>query len=352
MTPPRPAHRPSPVPPPARTTDRVLIHTRQLIGPLLRDEVDRLPARVRRVVGYQFGWWDAHGRVIKAESGKVLVPTLGLLCCQALGGEAGQGVPAAAASELLHNWALVQDDIMDGDVLRRHRPTAWKAFGTSNALLAADALLMLALQQLTAVDERGALACTRILQGAVLQLIEGEDADLAYAERPAVSMDECMAMTVDKTAEGPAACAMGARMASDDMERVEALRSFGECLGLAYQITDDLLGIWGDPSVTGKSAASDLTSRKKTVPVVAALNSATPAGRQLADLYQHEGPLGPDEITRAARLVQEAGGRAWAEQQATSWLAKAFGHLDSAAPAPQPRSELRALAHAIIQRNH
>jgi geranylgeranyl diphosphate synthase type I len=148
------------------------------------------------------------------------------------------------------------------------------------------------------------------------------------------------------------ACALGAAFGGGRPEQVGYLRGFGRRLGLAFQHVDDLLGIWGDPAVTGKPVHSDLCSRKKSFPVVAVLTSQTPAGRELAELYHRDQPLSGTDAARAAELIDIAGGRAWGQAQADGLLAQAMRELQSASPAPRAAAELGALARLATHRDH
>jgi geranylgeranyl diphosphate synthase type I len=144
------------------------------------------------------------------------------------------------------------------------------------------------------------------------------------------------------------ACALGAELGGGSREQVEQLRGFGEKVGLAFQLTDDLLGIWGDPAVTGKPVFSDLQNRKKSLPVVAALTSGTTAGHELAALYLGEDPL---DLLRAAELIELAGGRTWAQTRAEELLAESLHHLHAVNPPPRAAAELTALAQLIAHRD-
>jgi len=307
-----------------------------MVQPALRAAVDGLPASTRRVAGYHLGWWDEHGDPTDAAGGKAIRPVLTQLAAEAVGGPASAAVPAAAAVELVHNFSLLHDDVLDGDATRRHRATAWRVFGVPDAILAGDAMLALAFDVLVAGGHPAALAGVRTLNAAVLGLVDGEQADLAFEGRHDVRVADCLAMVERKTAGLLAcACALGALFADAGPAEVAGLRDFGLHLGVAFQHVDDLLGIWGDETVTGKPVHGDLRARKKSLPVVAALTSDTPAGRELAAMYEGDGQPVTADPARAATLVEAAGGRAWSERQAELLLDRALRRLHSIKPAPR-----------------
>ncbi|SFW91973.1 family 2 encapsulin nanocompartment cargo protein polyprenyl transferase [Amycolatopsis australiensis] len=326
---------------PARPVGDVLAWSKSLVEPALRASAERLPPAMRRIAGYHFGWWDTHGRPADGDGGKALRPALVLLCAEAAGGDAADAVPAAVAVELVHNFSLLHDDVMDGDTTRRHRPTAWTVFGTGPAVLAGDALLSLAFEQLT---PEGA----KLLSQGVLDLLEGQAADVGFEQRDDVTPAECVRMALGKTAALiGAACELGALHGPRAKDRFGA---FGRAVGLAFQHVDDLLGIWGDPAVTGKPVYSDLQNRKKSLPVVTALSSGTAAGAELATLYRGTDPFGDGELARAASLVEAAGGRQWSQAQADALLAKGLRELAAVDPVPRAGAELASLARLITTR--
>lgn len=332
--------------------EAILARNRALFTPALRAAVDRLPAAVRPAVTYHFGWRDENGAPDQAVSGKAIRPTLVLLAAEAVGGTPASAVPAAVAVELVHNFSLLHDDVMDGDATRRHRPTAWSVFGTNTAILAGDALLTLAMDVLAGSRHHAAQDGLRMLSAAVLDLVDGQQVDLDFEHREDVDLQECVRMAENKTsALLECACAIGAAFGGGG-DRVEPLREFGRSFGTAFQHVDDLLGIWGRPESTGKPIHSDLRNRKKSLPVVAALSSKSPSGRALADLYFRDQELSEAEITRAAELVDAAGGRRWSQNQAEALLARALDALCSADPVLRPAEELRALARFAIHRTH
>ncbi|GHG47575.1 MULTISPECIES: family 2 encapsulin nanocompartment cargo protein polyprenyl transferase [Amycolatopsis] len=331
----------------ARPLAGVLAWSKGLVDPALRTAAERLPEVMRRIAAYHFGWQDAHGRPAATDGGKALRPALVLLCAEAAGGDAADAVPAAVAVELVHNFSLLHDDVMDGDTTRRHRATAWTVFGTGPAILAGDALLSLAFEVLA---PSGA-AHAKVLSAATLALLEGQAADLDFEQRDDVTPGECVRMAEGKTAALlGAACTLGAATGPDGTD--DRFGAFGQAVGLAFQHVDDLLGIWGDPAVTGKPVYSDLQNRKKSLPVVTALCSGTPAGADLAALYARSEPLDETELARAASLVETAGGRQWSQAQADALLAKALRDLTAAVPPSRATTELAALARLITTRTH
>jgi geranylgeranyl diphosphate synthase type I len=192
------------------------------------------------------------------------------------------------------------------------------------------------------------------LSKAVLALVDGQIADLAFESRDDVSLLEVVAMAQRKTsALIGAACALGAGFGGAGPQVVLRFRTFGEHLGLAFQHVDDLLGIWGDPTVTGKPVHADLARRKKSLPVVAALRSASPAGEKLASLYRGDQPLSDADLVRAAELVEAAGGRAWSQSEVNRLLATALDDLAAVGSAsPRARAELFEVAELVVRRDH
>ncbi|MEU2718374.1 polyprenyl synthetase family protein [Streptomyces sp. NPDC007205] len=317
----------------------------------LKAVVGRLPASLQHVAKYQFGWTDEKGRPTQGFPGKLVRPALALLCARAAGGRAEAAVPAAVAVELVHNFSVLHDDVMDGDVMRRHRRTVWAAFGTGNAVLLGDALLALAFQT---VSNLGRASAT-VLSDALLDMVHGQAMDLALEKDTTPTLSKSLITAAGKTgALLRSACRLGALIVGADETRAALFGEFGEHLGLAFQLTDDVLGIWGDPQTTGKPVHSDLQSRKKSLPVLAALASGTPASERLALLYGRDTalPFGPDEYVELAALIEEAGGRSWTERRAHQAYADALAALEHARPEPRAAADLLALADALIHRNH
>ncbi|QLY33577.1 polyprenyl synthetase family protein [Nocardia huaxiensis] len=326
---------------------------RRAITPVQRAVVDDLAPHLRHMAGYHLGWWDAEGRPT-GDAGKALRPALAITCAQAVAGalawEDPSVINAAVAVELVHDFSLIHDDVMDRDQLRRGRPAAWTVFGSSQAILVGDALLTLANNLLA--DDPLSGAMTRELNLATLELYAGQSADLAFEERMDVSLAQCLGMAEGKTgALLGASCQLGALAAGADAATAAHYRRFGRQLGLAYQLVDDLMGIWSPPDQTGKPQGSDLSSRKKSLPVVAALTSGTTAGQRLADLYRQPDPFDAATVLEAADLVEAAGGREWASTEAEIRTRGALAALDRARPLESGAGPLRDLTLAILRRD-
>ncbi|WP_372443759.1 family 2 encapsulin nanocompartment cargo protein polyprenyl transferase [Streptomyces adelaidensis] len=330
----------------------ILEQARISVDPELRRAIESLPGSMRRVARYHFGWEHADGTPATGNAGKAIRPALVLAAVAALGGRESVAVRAAAAVELIHNFTLLHDDVMDRDATRRHRATAWTVFGIPDAILAGDALQALA-QQLLAEDPHPASAAASArLASCVVELCAGQHTDTEMEGRgpQEVTLDEVLAMAEAKTgALLGCACALGALYAGADEEDVEALDAFGREAGLAFQLIDDVIGIWGDPSRTGKPAGADLMVRKKSLPVVAALASGTPEAAELAELYGL--PYEEGDLERTALVVERAGGRDWAQIQAADRMARAMHELSRAVPDPAAAGGLLALAEFVTRRS-
>lgn len=321
---------------------------RAVFDQFLRAAVATLPDSMGRIAAYHLGWLDESGDPVVANCGKAIRPTMALLASEAVGGTTEVALPAAAAVELAHNFSLLHDDVIDGDETRRHRPTAWSVFGVGAAIVAGDALLALAFDVLAGSGHHAAAEVAAMLSEAVIDLSEGQSQDLSFERRRDVDLSECLGMVERKTAMlMSCACASGAAFGGGRPAQLERMRSVGRHFGLAFQLVDDLLGIWGDPGVTGKPVYSDLQNRKKTVPVVVALTSGTAAGRELADLYHRGGELSHGELAWAAELIERAGARAWSEAQLKVFVSHAVDDLHHADPTAAGAAGLRSLGCLI-----
>ncbi|MFJ1457535.1 polyprenyl synthetase family protein [Nocardia wallacei] len=318
----------------------------------LREAVSRLDDSLRTVVAYHFGWCDQHGHAVAGNGGKSIRSRLALLTAQATGGDAADAIPGAVAVELVHNFSLVHDDLMDRDTTRRHRPTVWSVWGDPVAVLAGDAMLSLAHEVLLDPAVPHAIPASRIVGGATRELIRGQIADVEFEQRSEVSLAECVRMASGKTAALlSASAAVGAVLTGAPARTVTAMERYGHHVGLAFQLVDDLLGIWGEPEVTGKPVWSDLRSRKKSLPVVWTMEAGGTTGHELAQWLSR--PEAPDEdgLRYAAELVDRGGGRRWARNEARRRVALAEQALAAVPMPPQCHRELTDLAKFIVERS-
>jgi geranylgeranyl diphosphate synthase, type I len=326
----------------------VLGRAREAVRPATRAFLSRLDDTSAAIAAYHLGWTDATGAPTRGGGGKAVRPALATLSAQAAGAPAQMGIPGAVAVELVHNFSLVHDDVMDGDTERRHRPTVWALWGTTSAILTGDALLALAQEVLLDSVSPHRAAAARLLAETTRHLIRGQVQDVAFERRDEVRLAECLEMVSGKTgALFSASAAIGAVLAGAPAKVVDALATFGAQLGVAFQLVDDLLGIWGDPAITGKPVFSDLRSRKKTLPVTYVLSHGGPAGRELAGWLSKPVPEGE---ARAADLIDAAGGRQWAAVEARCRIQVAAQALSTVPIPARPRTELIAIAHFIVER--
>jgi geranylgeranyl diphosphate synthase type I len=307
---------------------------------------------------YHLGWADAQFLPAQVKIGKRLRPLFTLLTCQAAGGDIQAALPAAAAVELIHNFSLIHDDIEDRSATRRGRPTAWALWGEAQAINAGDAMFTLAHLALHRLGERGVpsdriAAALRALDQTNLELCRGQHMDLDFEGRLDVSADAYMAMIRGKTA-ALLGCAgyLGALIASPDEALAERYRRVGEELGLAFQIQDDVLGIWGEAEITGKPVADDVRSRKKSLPIVFILGQAgIPGAERLRAIYAQE-TLSEADVASAIAILDAGQARPHAEKLAHHHLGAALAELAAAQPEPEASEALHEMAHFFIKRTY
>lgn len=268
--------------------------------------------------------------------GKRIRPLLGLLAYDSLTGEHEPALPGAAAVELGHNFSLVHDDIEDRDVERRHRATLWTVFGVAQAINTGDTLFTLSRMVLHRLTELGfsdskVLALMRLYDQTCLALCEGQFMDIWGAEHDdRLSIDFYFDMIGRKTAALIAASVQaGAMLATDDVQVIDAYRGFGWSLGIAFQLNDDLLGIWGDEQTTGKEP-SDLAKHKKTLPVIYALESAPQADCQRLREILAQDEADQAQIDEARAILEASGAREYVRERARAERDEALRRIESA----------------------
>jgi geranylgeranyl diphosphate synthase, type I len=286
-------------------------------------------------------------------SGKRMRPVLGLLAYASITGDHRAALPGAAAVELGHNFSLVHDDIEDGDVERRHRPTLWTVHGVPQAINTGDMLFSLsrvALHRLTDLgfSDRKVLRLMRLYDETCVALCEGQYMDMRAAEADApMSVEAYFDMIGRKTAALIAgSIEAGALLATDDDAVIRRYRAFGWDLGMAFQINDDLLGIWGREEATGKEP-TDIARHKKTLPVLYAFEHASAHDRErLAGLWDHR-ELDPVAVADLRSILEGAGADDFTREQAHAHRDRALAELDAAGVV---RPDARAALEEIIRR--
>jgi geranylgeranyl diphosphate synthase type I len=317
----------------------ILSRAKTLVHPALEAASQRLSPEIQPLVSHHL-----------SAGGKYMRASLALISANAAGAEDQVGLVGALAIEFVHNYSLIHDDIIDRDVERRHQPTVWSKYGIGPALIAGDALSSLAFQLLLEdpTDER--VRAARCLADAVQAMIAGQAEDMASELESSLSVEECLHMEAGKTGALLACSAsIGAILAGADDSVVNALVDYGNHLGLAFQAIDDMLGVWGESSVTGKPVGNDLRLRKKTLPISIAYAKGFDVFAEHAPGTDQE--LSDDEVNGAMVLLEECGALHETLELAQHELDSALGALEGATMVNTARAELTVLARYVIERD-
>lgn len=307
---------------------------------------------------YHMGWTDRWGNQAPSgvSQGKALRPTLCLFACEALSQDICRAVPAAAALELIHNFSLIHDDIQDQDRERRHQSTVWNLWGVPKALVAGNAmqstgdLALLNTAQEEALSDV-TLKVSQLLTDSYLEMIQGQCLDLAFEAKTDISTEEYLNMIAHKTgALIRSGLEIGALVATNDTTVFRSFSRFGNCLGRAFQIRDDFLGIWGDVATTGKAAGNDIRRRKKSFPVVFALNHASGQSRQdLLEIYSQQ-ELDEDDVERVLVVLDEVRAQEHSQRIIEASAGDALNALAEVSLPPWAREEAEGLVDFLARR--
>ncbi len=309
------------------------------------------PPLFYRMLDYHMGWVDENGLPTQSAGGKRLRPMLCLLVCEAVCGTYQPARPAAAAVELIHNFSLVHDDIQDRSPTRRGRPTLWSIWGEKQAINSGDALFALAHLAIPRLSDDTQRALTaemlEVLDETCLELTRGQYLDMSFETDAVVGIEDYLDMVAGKTAALLGASAhLGALAGGADQPTRSHYRSFGENLGMAFQVLDDILDIWGDPTVTGKEAAIDIYQRKKSLPVLYALGHSPELRKQYADAH----PFDKASVAQVIQLLEDNGARQYAENLARQYTEQTLAHLEAANPEGEAGQALRDLVYQLLRR--
>jgi geranylgeranyl diphosphate synthase type I len=322
-----------------------------LVESALRAALEDGPTDLVGVSRYVMGWEDSEGLPVAA-GGKRIRPALCVFGATLFGAQPEVALPGAVAVELIHNFSLVHDEVQDHDAQRHHRPTVWALMGEGQAINVGDFLITRALAAVlesNAPSERR-LRTLRILNEAMARMIAGQWADISFEARADVTTDEYLAMVRGKTgALLGAPLAMGATLAGASTEQAIALQQWGETVGLAFQVRDDVLGIWGNPNLTGKSNTNDIARKKKTLPII--IGRQRGADTVIARAYARE-ELSPADIAAVVHALESVGAAGRATAEADRLIASAGEQLASfELPAPA-RESLRQIGEYLVNRDN
>ncbi len=300
------------------------------------------------MLAYHMGW-TGEGAGPEA-TGKRIRPLMVLLTAAASGGDWEKALPAAAAVELVHNFSLVHDDIQDNSPKRRGRDTAWVKWGAPMAINIGDALFVISNQAIVDLKDNypaeTVLKVAEVIHNTCLDLTRGQFMDMSYEERNDLTTDDYWPMIAGKTAALLSACChIGAILGDASEEQQNAYKSFGQYLGLAFQVQDDILGIWGNETVTGKSVASDLVEGKNSLPILAGLS----ANKKFAERWR-QGPIHAFEVEEMAKLLATEGGYVIAHDASRQMTDLALLNLREAEPQGEAGDALFDLAEKLLKR--
>jgi len=303
---------------------------------------------LKEMISYQLGWsGDDAGP--KAE-GKQIRPLLTLLATEASNGDWKKALPAAAAVELIHNFSLIHDDIEDCGETRRGRPAIWKIWGEAQAINTGDAMFALASLALTRLEETCSVEIAHqanlIFQSTALRLTQGQHLDISFENLNEVELENYWQMVGGKTAALLAfSLEVGALCAGVSPEKQSKFHDFGHYLGMAFQVQDDILGIWGDEELIGKSTTGDLVVRKKTLPVLYGLGQK----KAFYQAWQNDN-ITPDLALEMAQFLEVEGGRAYAQSNADRLTNLALNSLENTEPEGYAAQILQELAQKLLKR--
>lgn len=309
---------------------------------------------------YHLGWLDEQFAPVAAGSGKLLRPLLVVQANRIFGGTDAQALPLAAGIQLLHDFSLIHDDIEDNSATRRGRRTAWSIWGVPHGINIGDGMFVLAHRAVHGLSDAGVaservLRIVREFEDTILRICEGQYLDMAAEGRMDVSENQYLRMIKGKTAMlAAASTGLGARIATDDEAQIAAMWQFGEALGMAFQMQDDLLDIWGEPERTGKPFAADLHQRKMSLPVIYGLAhlDATERARFEA-LYRQAAPLTPADLQTLLHLLDHSEARTYVENLARSEYERAGDALARVQPVDRGAlADLHGLAESLLDRVH
>lgn len=338
---------------------------------ILNQHLDMIDAEINRtfnghnfpkplydIMKYHLGWLDEDLKPADQYVGKRFRPTMCLLTYNAIAGVYDKALPAAAAIEMLHNFSLIHDDIEDMDTERRHKPTVWKLWGVPHAINAGDGMHVMAnlaalrLNEISVTHSK-IVDVVGILNRTVMDLCEGQYLDMSFEGRTDVTTDMYLEMISRKTAALiEASTFIGAVLATNDEKLSGRFKKFGRKIGIAFQIVDDIIGIWQKTEDTGKPMASDIKNKKKTLPVLYAFEKASKKDRKLlTDTYKKE-ELSDDDVTTILNVLEDVNARGASQEIASKFEREALEELNRTGIQNEAMDKLKTLANFLVNRTY
>ncbi|MFQ6135638.1 MAG: polyprenyl synthetase family protein [Candidatus Hydrothermarchaeales archaeon] len=318
----------------------------------------QFPSQLYNMMQYHLGWLDEDFKRTRQYGGKRFRPTLCLLTYNALSGVYDKALPAAAAIELIHNFSLIHDDIEDRDTTRRHKPAVWKLWGEAQGINTGDGMHVLAnlaalrLRDRNVSDSR-IVDVLKILNETVMALCEGQHLDMSFEDAMDVTTDMYLDMISRKTATLiEASTHIGALLATEDEGVIKHFKNFGRRIGIAFQIRDDIIGVWEKSESTGKPKASDIRNKKKTLPVIYAFEkSSKEQCKVMQGIYKKEG-LDDDDVKAVLDILHGVGSYEYSQDMAKRYEDEALKELSNVGIKNEAMDKLTELAMFLVRRKY
>ena len=306
---------------------------------------------------YHMGWIDSQGNIVNNDSGKMLRATLCLLACESLnGGDFKKALPIAAAIELIHNYSLVHDDIQDDDELRRHRPTVWKLWGKPQAINAGSALKILSTLSVLnlksyKISAEKQVEIFKILDDSCLKMIEGQFLDIDFEDRTDIDVNDYLEMIEKKTSALISGALKIGAVINIESDMLAPFEKFGRFLGIAFQIKDDILGIWGNNAKTGKPNGNDIRKRKKSLPIIFCLQESDERIKgKLASAYRKK-KISQRNVNNILIYLEKVKAREFCEEMAIKYYGLALKQIEELPIAPVMRGNFEEIAQFLVKRD-
>jgi len=304
---------------------------------------------------YHMGWIDEKGNPGDFNKGKFLRATLCMLANISTGGDYKISLPIASSIELIHNFSLIHDDIQDNDSQRRHRPTLWYIWGRPQAINAGTAMKVLANLAITrlkkySVSYEKQIEVFRILNENCLRMLEGQYLDISYEEKQDVSIEEYIDMIDKKTASLIEGAMLIGAVLNIPIDDLKPFRIFGNYLGIAFQIRDDILGIWGSEDKTGKPHASDIRKKKKSFPIVFALNNSPDNIKSFFSKVYLSNKINESHLKKILSYLDELGAKEFCENMCRKYYEMAVSEIKNLPVSKDYKNHYREISDFLLIR--